>query len=72
MSPAAATRTTYRASLILAAKGGTIADITIGDLLELLDAEAATLITAPGATHLFYRVLRTMNVFGSDDAGHSA
>ena len=66
VSPAAATRTTYRASLILAAKGGAIADITIGDLLELLDAEAATLITAPGATHLFYRVLRTMNVFGSD------
>ena len=63
---AAATRTTYRASLILAAKGGAIADITVGDLLELLDAEAATLITAPGATHLFYRVLRTMNVFGSD------
>ena len=66
VSPAAATRTTYRASLILAAKGGTIADITIGDLLELLDAEASTLITAPGATHLFYRVLRTMNVFGSE------
>ena len=63
---AAATRTTYRASLILAAKGGTVADITVGDLLELLDVEAATLITAPGATHLFYRVLRTMNVFGPE------
>jgi len=66
VSRAAATRTTYRASLILAAKGGAIADITVGDLLELLDAEAATLVTAPGATHLFYRVLGTMNVFGSD------
>jgi hypothetical protein len=43
VSPAAATRTTYRASLILAAKGGAIADITIGDMLELLDAEAAIL-----------------------------
>ena len=29
---AAATRTTYRASLILSAKGGTIADITIANL----------------------------------------
>src|SRR4029077_9003682 len=66
VSRAAATRPTYRASLILAAKGGAIADITVGDLLELLDAEAATLVTAPGATHLFYRVLGTMNVFGSD------
>jgi integrase len=66
VSLAATTRTTYRASLILAAKGGAIADITIGDLLELLDAEAATLSTAPGATHLFYRLLRTMGVFGAD------
>jgi integrase len=66
VTPAAATRTTYRASLILAAKGGAIADITIGDLLELLNIEAATLLSAPGATHLFYRVLRTMNVFSSE------
>ncbi|WP_232060701.1 integrase/recombinase [Mycobacterium avium] len=66
VSSAAVTRTTYRASLILAAKGGAIADITIGDMLELLDAEAVTLSTAPGATHLFYRVLRTMGVFGAD------
>jgi hypothetical protein len=66
VSPAAATRTTYRAALILAAKGGTIADITIGDMLELLDAEAAVLSTAPGARHLFYRLLRTMGVFGAD------
>jgi hypothetical protein len=66
VSRAAGTRTSYRASLILAAKGGAIADITIGDLLELLAAEAATLNSAPGATHLFYRVLRTMNVFGSE------
>jgi hypothetical protein len=63
---AAATRTTYRASLILSAKGGTIADITIADLLELFDVEASTLLTAPGATHLFYRILRTMSVFGSE------
>jgi integrase len=66
VSPTAATRTAYRAALILAAKGGTLADITIGDVLELLDAEAAVLSAAPGATHLFYRVLRTMGVLGAD------
>ena len=66
VSRAAATRTTYRAALILAAKGGAIAEITVGDLLELLDVEAATLSTAPGATHLIYRVLRIMTVFGAD------
>jgi integrase len=63
---AAATRTTYRTALILAAKGGTVSDITIADLIQLLEVEAATLVTAPGATHLLYRVLRTMNVFGAE------
>lgn len=62
---AAASRTTYRTALILAAKGGTVSDITIADLVELFEVEAATLVTAPGATHLFYRVLRTMGVFGA-------
>jgi integrase len=63
--PAAATRTAHRAALILAAKGGTLADITTGDVLELLDIEAAAHGTSVGATHLFYRVLHTMGVFGS-------
>ena len=64
VSPAAASRAAYRSALILAAKGGTLADITTGDVLELLDAEAAARGTGIGATHLFYRVLRTMGVFG--------
>src|SRR5262249_23473832 len=62
--PAAATRTAHRAALILAAKGGILADIPTGDVLELLEAEAAAHGTSVGATHLFYRVLRTMGVFG--------
>ena len=62
--PAAASRTGYRASIILAAKGGVIADITPGDVLELLDAEAAAHGTSVGATHLFYRVLRTAGALG--------
>jgi integrase len=62
--PAAATRTAHRTALILAAKGGTLAGITTGDVLELLDIEAAAHGTSVGATHLFYRVLHTMGVFG--------
>ena len=62
--PAAATRTAHRSALILAAKGGRLADITTGDVLELLDIEAAARGTSVGATHLFYRVLHTMGVFG--------
>jgi integrase len=62
--PAAATRTAHRSALILAAKGGTLADITTGDVLELLDIEAAAHGTSVGATHLFYRMLHTMGVFG--------
>jgi integrase len=62
--PAAATRTAHRSALILAAKGGTLTGITTGDVLELLETEAAAHGTSVGATHLFYRVLRTMGVFG--------
>ena len=32
-------QTLYRAALIVAAKGGALADITVGDVLELFDAE---------------------------------
>jgi integrase len=66
ISPAAASRTAYRAALILAAKGGTLADITTGDVLELLEVEAAARGTSVGATHLFYRVLHAMGVLGDD------
>jgi hypothetical protein len=64
VSPAAATRTAYRSALIVAAKGGTLSDITTGDVLELLDIEARAHGTAVGATHMFYRVLHAMGVFG--------
>jgi hypothetical protein len=51
---------------MLAAKGGLLADITTDDVLELLDAEAGARGTAVGATHLFYRLLHAMGIFGSD------
>lgn len=57
------TRTLYRSALILAAKGGTISDITTGDVLEFLDHEADAHSTGVGGRTLFYRLLRTMGVF---------
>ena len=64
VSASAAGRAVYRTALIVAAKGGTLSDITTGDVLEVLEAEAEAHGTAVGATHLFYRVLHAMGVFG--------
>jgi len=64
VSASAAGRAAYRTALIVAAKGGTVGDITTGDVLELLQAEADAHGTAVGATHLFYRVLHATGVFG--------
>ena len=64
VSTSAAGRAVYRTALIVAAKGGTVGDITTGDVLELLEAEAGAHGTAVGATHLFYRVLHATGVFG--------
>ena len=63
ISKVAADMALRRATLILAAKGGTIADITVGDVLELLDTESGF---RAAATHsaVFYRLLRQMGVFG--------
>jgi integrase len=54
----------YRAALVLAAKGGTLKEVTVGDVLELFDAQAR-LLTSPanGRTH-FYRLLREMGALG--------
>ena len=53
-----------RAAVILAAKGGVIAGITIGDLLELLDTEAEVHGAARSDAAACYRLLREMGVFG--------
>ncbi|WP_204080041.1 tyrosine-type recombinase/integrase [Mycobacterium riyadhense] len=58
-----ANRTVNRTALILAAKGGILADITPGDVLELFDAEASAHTASLGATHLFYRVLHELGGF---------
>ena len=61
---AATTRTLYRCANITAAKGGTVAGITIGDLLELLDAETQVSAKPPGGGAACYRMLRTAGIFG--------
>ncbi|MHB8290644.1 MAG: tyrosine-type recombinase/integrase [Acidimicrobiales bacterium] len=59
----AATAARRRIAMILAAKGGVIADITIGDFLEAIGAETA----AHGETHFSsatFKMLREMGSFG--------
>ena len=57
--------TLYRAALIMAAKGGVVGDINVGDVLELLEAEAdAPGGISDGAT-LFYRMLQGSGVLGA-------
>lgn len=53
----------YRAALIVAAKGGDIASITVGDVLELFDAEDAHHRPA-GGRPTFYRILHELGVLG--------
>jgi integrase len=66
ISPAALTRNLYRTAALVSAKGGTISDITPGDVLEVLDAESAARGTTIGSTGLFYRLLHEMGSFGPD------
>ena len=53
----------YRAALILAAKGGTLADITIGDSWSC-STPRPTVHGQPRRPPLFYRTLREMGIFG--------
>jgi hypothetical protein len=56
--------TLRRAAVILAAKGEMLADIAVGDVLELLDAEAAVPRAARGEAAACYRLLRQLGAFG--------
>jgi integrase len=63
VSGPAASLTLRRSAEILAAKGGVLADITVGDALELMDREAEA-FTCPTRDHkVFYRMLRELGVF---------
>lgn len=58
------TQVVYRSALIVAAKSGAIGQITIGDVLELFDAENRVRVTPSGGRTVFYRVLRELGIFG--------
>jgi integrase len=66
VSKISGSHTVYRAAEIAAAKGGRLSDITVGDVLELLDTELATLASVSGDVAVSYRLLHTMGVFGQD------
>src|SRR6266540_5783596 len=54
---AARGHTLHRAAVVLAAKGGTIADITVGDVLELLEVQASVHRQPMAHGAAFYRTL---------------
>jgi hypothetical protein len=64
VSAAARGHTLRRAALILAAKGGVLAGIAIGDVLELLDTEADVHGAARSHGAACYRLLREIGIFG--------
>src|SRR5712691_5586970 len=53
-------------AVIMAAKGGAICDITVGDCLELLEVSARECDRGKGHGTYFYQMLRMMGVFPSD------
>ena len=66
VSAEAVSLTLRRTAEIIAAKGGMVADITVGDVLELMDREAGH-FTCPVRDHkVFYRMLRELGIFGDE------
>ena len=63
ITPAAQAKVVFRSAVIIAAKGGVLADVTIGDVLEVLDAERAVRARRHSGAATF-RVLREMGIFG--------
>lgn len=53
-----------RAAVIVAAKGGRLAGIEVGDVLELLDTEAQVLGAVRAGAAACYRLLRQLGIFG--------
>lgn len=66
VSAGVARQALYRSALILAAKGGVLADVTVGDVVELLEAQARILANAPTHGTLFYRLLHSLGIFSGD------
>jgi integrase len=63
ITPGAAGKVLFRCAVIIAAKGGVLADIAIGDLLEILDAEDALRARHDSGAATF-RMLQETGIFG--------
>lgn len=59
-----------KTAVILAAKGGLIDEITIGDVLELAEVETQALEAWPHELPGFYQALRALGHFGADAPTH--
>ena len=59
------TQVLYRSALILAAKGGLLSQITIGEVTELFEAEALVRVNPSCGRNSFYRILRDLGTFGT-------
>lgn len=55
-----------RIGVIVAAKGGLVRDVTVGDCVELLDTQAAVHKLTGAGMVCFYRLLHTMGIFPDD------
>ena len=62
VSAVARSQVLYRAAIITATKGGTLGDITVGDVVELLDAQADTHASAASGQVLLYRLLHQLGI----------
>ncbi|MFI5987855.1 tyrosine-type recombinase/integrase [Streptomyces sp. NPDC051555] len=64
--PSEARLALHRTAMILAAKGGVISDILVGDVLELLEAEADANLKVSAGTRAFYYLLHRLGAFGPE------
>ena len=62
VSAVTTSQTLYRAAMIMAAKGGTLADVTVGDVVELLDTQAALHASGAPGRVLLYRLLHQLGI----------
>jgi len=60
------TQAVYRSALILAAKGGTLAQVTVGDVAELFSVEDQVLVNPSVGRTAFYRILGDLGIFGAE------
>jgi integrase len=64
VSSAVTSLVAYRSALVLAAKGGTLGQVTIGDVVELFHTEDTVQVNPTSGRPTFYRVLGELGNFG--------